>query len=70
MLGFSAPEAIWWKVWARSPSHTISLLVPPAGMSGPRISSGTLEEGSCGRYFPAGIRCSPRKNPLSEVKTM
>ena len=33
----------------------------PAGMPGPRIIIGTWLEGSCGRYLPWRMRCSPPK---------
>jgi hypothetical protein len=56
-------------VCGTSVSETSSSLVP-AGMPGPRMTKGTRDEGSYGRYLPPAIRCSPRKNPLSDVKTM
>ena len=42
----------------------------PAGMPGPRMTSGTRVEGSYGLSLPIGMRCSPCRKPLSDVKTM
>ena len=42
----------------------------PAGTPGPRMISGTRTEGSYTSTFPAGMRCSPWKNPLSDVNTI
>jgi hypothetical protein len=68
--GFSEPLAICRIVCGMSPFQTSSFVTPPAGMPGPRISSGTRDAGSYGRYLPLTIRCSPRKKPLSEAKMM
>ena len=55
-------------VGARSTSITGSRDRRPAGIPGPRISSGRCVDGSYATVLPLLMRCWPSMNPLSDVK--